>query len=157
MNARIRPWTESQVPLTFTRIAAQLQKALSGRRGTVDAVVAIGRGGTVPGALAAFHLGVPLRMLRLNYRDDENTPVRAAPEIAGDLPDVRGLRVLLVDDVSVTGATLRAASDLLNDCEIVTLVMKGKPGAADVVVFSDIPECVRWPWHDDVDDRGTRG
>jgi uncharacterized protein len=140
------------VSLPFTRIARRLRAALA-RLAPVDAVVAVGRGGTVPGALVAFALDVPLRLVRLTFRDDDHAPMTAGPALAGQVPDVEGLRVLLVDDVSVTGATLRRARELLGAREVVTLVLKGRPEAADVVVFPDVPQCVRWPWHEDVDDR----
>jgi uncharacterized protein len=143
------------VPLDFERIAGRLRLALDERVGAVDAVVAVARGGTVPGAMAAFALGVPLRLMRLSFRDDENVPVRSEPALRDTVPDVAGMRVLLVDDVTVSGATLRAARDLLAAREVVTLVLKGRPGAADVVVFSDVPQCVVWPWHADVDVRDT--
>lgn len=139
--------------MPFERVAARLRERVSDAAlGRIDAVVALARGGTVPGALAAYQLGVPLRLLRLRFRDDDNAPLGAAPSVVDEVPDVRGRRVLIVDDVSVSGATLRAARDVLG-AEAVTLVVKGPPGAADVVLFDDVPACVVWPWSEDVADR----
>jgi len=68
----------------------------------------------------------------------------------GAVPDVRGQRIVLVDDVAVSGATLRRARELLGAAQVVTVAFKGRPGAADVVLFPDVPTCVRWPWAEDV-------
>ncbi len=136
--------------LTFERIAERVRAADLPPREEVDAVVAVARGGAVPGALIAYRLEKPLRLLRLSFRDDANTPKAAAPEPVGAVPDVRGQRIVLVDDVSVSGATLRRARDLLGAAHVVTVAFKGRPDAADVVLFPDVPNCVRWPWAEDV-------
>ena len=141
---------EGATDLSFTRITERLRTVDLPHRDAVDAVVAVARGGTVPGALIAFHLEKPLRLLRLSFRDDANAPKVSEPEPVGAVPDVRGLRVVLVDDVSVTGATLRRARALLGAAHVVTVAFKGRPGAADVVLFPDVPACVRWPWAEDV-------
>lgn len=140
----------SPVDLDFPRIVERVRSADLPARHEVDAVVAIARGGTVPGALIAYRLERPLRLLRLTFRDDANQPERDAPTAVGDLPDVRGQRIVLVDDVTVSGATLRRATALLGAAETVTVAFKGRPGTADVVLFPDVPRCVRWPWFDDV-------
>lgn len=127
-------------PLAFEEIAARVA-ALP--LPDVDLVVGVATGGTVPAALAALRLGVPLVTIVLNYRDAENRPQRARPEalVPPALPP--GRRVLLVDDVSVSGATLEVARALLADREVVTLVMKGK---GDLVAFPEVATCVAWPW-----------
>jgi uncharacterized protein len=138
------------VPLPFERVAERLRAVLDAASLTeVQAVVAIARGGVVAGALCAYHLGVPLRLLRLRYRDDANSPMSDAPELIGVPPALGAGPLLLVDDVSVSGASLRAAQALLG-APTITLVVKGRAGAADLVVFDDVPSCVVWPWHEDV-------
>lgn len=144
--------SEAPTDLAFARIAERLRVADLPPRDAVDVVVAVGRGGGVPGALVAYQLGKPLRLLRLTFRDDANAPRAAAPEPLGDVPDVRGQRVVLVDDVTVSGATLRRARELLGAAQVVTVAFKGRPGSADVVLFPDVPTCVRWPWAEDVAD-----
>jgi len=139
-----------KVDLTFGRIAERVRAADLPPRDEVDAVVAIARGGIVPGALIAYRLERPLRLLRLTFRDDANAPKTAAPQPLSDAPDVRGQRIVLVDDVTVSGATLRRARELLGADRTTTVAFKGPPGAADVVLFPDVPRCVRWPWAEDV-------
>lgn len=109
-----------------------------------DAVVGIGNGGAVPASLVAFHLGLPLQILTLSYRDEQNRPQHPEPQIVSPpLSDYSGKRVLLVDDVSVSGKTLAAARLLLGSAHVTTLVLKG---SADLVAFPEVSTCVNWPW-----------
>ena len=109
----------------------------------VDTVVGIATGGTVPASLLAYKLGVPLTLLRLNFRADDNTPQRPEPELLSPFRPPTAGRVLLVDDVSVTGRTLEVAKTLLPGLHVTTLVMKGR---ADYVLFPEVRNCVLWPW-----------
>jgi hypoxanthine phosphoribosyltransferase len=56
---------------------------------------------------------------------------------------VGGQRVLLVDEVSVTGKTMEFAKTFLTEHEVITFALKGK---ADYVLFPEIASCVNWPW-----------
>lgn len=110
-----------------------------------DMVVGVATGGVVPAALVAYRLGCPLMTLHLNYRAPDNTPQHPAPTLQApfDGRALEGKRVLLVDDVSVTGQTLAAARALLPPCHLTTLVFKGR---ADLVLLPELGGCVRWPW-----------
>ncbi|MEQ9439388.1 MAG: phosphoribosyltransferase [Cyclobacteriaceae bacterium] len=110
-----------------------------------DWVVGIGRGGVVAASLVAHQLRCGLTIVQLNYRDDDNQPSHEDPiwirEFSPDFtPDAR---ILLVDDVSVSGKTLDTAKTRLADYRVSTFVLKGK---ADYVLFPDIKTCVNWPW-----------
>jgi adenine/guanine phosphoribosyltransferase-like PRPP-binding protein len=114
-----------------------------------DVVVGVATGGLVPAALVAYRLGCSLVTLHLNYRAPDHTPQHPAPALQAPF-DGRGLegrRVLLVDDVSVTGRTLAAARGLLPPCKVTTLVFKGRADAADLVLLPELTGCVRWPWN----------
>lgn len=131
----------TKVKLEFHTISARLREMALPE---VDVVVGIARGGIVPAALVAHQLGVPLVLLRINYRDDANRPHRASPELLeSTFFDPLGKRILLVDDVSVSGATLDCAKEILFGATITTLTCKGK---ADLVLFPQVRECVVWPW-----------
>lgn len=130
-----------KVRLEFHTISARM-RAL--KLPEVDVVVGIARGGIVPASMVAHQLGVPLALLHLNYRDDHNRPQRPQPLLLRPIPfDPTGKRVLLVDDVSVTGATLQAAQTYLKGATLTTLTLKGK---ADLVLFPEVHDCVDWPW-----------
>lgn len=111
----------------------------------VDAVVGIQTGGRIPATLLSFHLGLPLYMLPINFRDDDNNPRFDEPQVVGECKDLPppGCRVLLVDDVSVSGRTMAKARELLPGFDITTFTLKGR---ADLVLFPEIKPCVDWPW-----------
>src|SRR5262245_54399409 len=121
------------VKLDFTEIAERVRKIDLPQ---VDLVVGIATGGTVPASLVAYRLNVPLVMMQINYRDETNTPQHDAPVLLNDpaIPTEKR-RILLVDDVSVSGKTLDFARTVLSGHEIQTLVLKGH---ADHVVFPEI-------------------
>ena len=107
-----------------------------------DLVIGIADGGTVPASLVAYQLGIELKLIKLNYRDVQNNPIYDEPIILSQ-ENITNKKVLLVDDVSVSGKTLEAAIKILQGNSITTLTLKGK---ADYVLFPEISECVNWPW-----------
>lgn len=131
------------VPLSFIEIAKRLKAAPLPE---TDLVIGIGTGGIVPASLAAFQLNAELRIITLNYRDEKNTPRYEEPVVL-NMPsnlELKGKKILLVDDVSVSGKTLNAALELLKGFQVTTLTMKGK--AADIILFPEVKDCVKWPW-----------
>jgi hypoxanthine phosphoribosyltransferase len=130
------------VTLSFKTISERLRQL---QLPEFDLVIGIGNGGIVPASLVAYILNAELRILVLNYRDESNTPRYDDPQVI-TFPEelhLTGKKVLVVDDVSVSGKTLQKAREILGNYEVVTLTMKGK---ADIVLFPEIKECVRWPW-----------
>ena len=110
----------------------------------VDRVVGIGSGGVVPAALVAYELARPLTILSINYRAPDNTPRHPNPQLLQPFQlEPPGQRLLLVDDVCVSGQTMTLAKALLLGHDVTTLVMKG---TADIVLFPEIGQCVHWPW-----------
>ena len=131
-----------KVQLSFTKITQRLKQMMFPE---VDMVVGIATGGVVPASLVAYKLERPLRLLHINYRAKDNSPQHDAPQLlnSSDIPSLPQ-RLLLVDDVSVSGQTLELARRLLSEHHIVTMVLKGK---ADYVLYPEIDSCVQWPWH----------
>lgn len=129
--------------LEFTDIAARLA-AWSFPAG-IDGVVAIASGGVVPAALVAQRLGVGMKVIALNYRDEANAPRFAEPKLLAAVPELGAWRrVLLVDDVWVTGKSWQAARALLPaEMEVLPFVMKGK---VEFALIRDVDGCVQWPW-----------
>lgn len=110
-----------------------------------DLVIGIGRGGIVPASLVAHQLQCELKIVNVNHRDDNNHPLHDMPVFIHDFtPDFdSNTRILLIDDVSVTGKTLAVVKLKLKDFDVNTFVLKGK---ADFVLFPEIRTCVNWPW-----------
>jgi adenine/guanine phosphoribosyltransferase-like PRPP-binding protein len=110
----------------------------------VDLVVGLETGGIVPAALVGSYLRKPVVFMSINYRDETNAPQHARPILLRPFARFKKkLRVLIVDDVSVTGQTLKLARKMLKPCSVKTFVLKGQ---ADQVLFPKIKECVKWPW-----------
>lgn len=132
---------ENKAQLTFIEIARRLKQI---DLPEVDMVVGIATGGIVPASLAAYKLERPLTLLHINYRAEDNTPQRDAPYLLKpSTVQPPPKRILLVDDVSVTGQTFNLARRLLPDHHVITLAFKG---TADYVLFPEIKSCVQWPW-----------
>lgn len=112
----------------------------------IDLVIGIARGGIVPASLVAYKLGCELEFVRLNYRDDDNNPLYAQPIFENNIPinSYRGKKILLVDDVGVSGKTLNQAKQLFEGEDLKTLIFKGKN--ADFILFPNIETCVNWKW-----------
>lgn len=130
------------VPLSFVQIAERLRKI---DLPEFDLVIGIGSGGIPPAAFVAFYLNAELHVMVMNYRDEKNNPRYDEPQVLNKPEwNLEGKKILLVDDVSVTGKTLNAAKAQLAGFDVTTLTMKG---IADFVLFSEIKECVKWPWN----------
>jgi uncharacterized protein len=111
----------------------------------IDGVVGIATGGVVPAALVAAQLGVGLKVITLNYRDEANEPRFPEPRLLSNVPDLgKWRKVLLVDDVYVSGRSWTAARNLLPaDKEVLPFVLKGK---AEFALIQEVEGCVEWPW-----------
>ena len=95
-------------PLSFTDITTRLAAWEFPAR--VDGVIGIASGGIVPAALVAQLLGVEMKLIALNYRDEANEPRFEEPKLLSTVPILGDWRrVLLVDDVYVSGKSWRAA------------------------------------------------
>src|SRR5208283_3057346 len=130
-------------PLAFQEIVDRLARWPFPER--LDGVVGIASGGVVPAALVARQLGLELKVIALNYRDAANEPRFAEPKLLSAVPDLGGWkRVLLVDDVCVSGKSWQAARALLPaGAEVLPFVLKGK---VDFALIRDVDGCVQWPW-----------
>lgn len=108
-----------------------------------DLVVGISRGGVVPAAIISSYLGLPLEIIKLNFRDDSQKPKFSGPKLLCPIDfNFEDKRVLLVDDRSNSGATLRIAKKLLSTARFTeTLVINGK---ADYSLFN--ADCFKMPW-----------
>ncbi len=74
-----------------------------------EVVIGIARAGALPGAVVATILGIDFHSLKIS-RHVADDVVRQRPEILSSAPrEVEGKRVLVVDEVTTSGETLRLA------------------------------------------------
>lgn len=109
-----------------------------------DCVIGISTGGSQPAKMISAILNIPLFHIYINFRSSDNSPQYKNPQFErlDHIPE--GIRkILLVDDVSVSGKTLRLAQKHLKGYSVETLVLKGH---ADYVIFPELHSCVNWPW-----------
>src|SRR5512133_1442366 len=113
-----------KVNLDFTTISRAL-KAFP--LPEVDHVVGIATGGIVPASLIAHQINRPLSLIEVNYRARDNSPLYPGPVLLSWQPlPISGQRILLVDEVAVSGKTMQFAQSFLKDHDVVTFVLKGK-------------------------------
>lgn len=80
-----------------------------------EVVVGIARAGALPGAVVATILDVDFYSMKISRRGDDDE-VRDRPEVLSAAPrEVEGKRVLIVDEVTTSGATLRLALAAVRD------------------------------------------
>ena len=76
-----------------------------------ELIIGIAKGGVLPAAVVASMLRREFYPIRLSRRYDDRV-VREQPRILVGVPDVvSGRRVLVVDDISITGKTLQVAAE----------------------------------------------
>lgn len=108
-----------------------------------DLLVAIANGGIIPAALLNQRLNKELRLLRINLRDECQRPKYDKPKLLTPVDfDVKGKRILLVDDRIKTGSTVDFARELLHEAAVVrTFAVNGN---ADYALYNET--CFRFPW-----------
>jgi len=129
-----------KIKLRFSEILEKIKKIDFGE---IDLVVGIARGGIVPGALIANLLQKDFQILWLNFRDDDNIPKYAKPQLLKKINfEFRNKKILVVDDVSRSGATLNQAKAVLKT-DAKTFVVNG---TADFSLYN-YKQCLEWPWN----------
>jgi uncharacterized protein len=108
-----------------------------------DLIVAIGNGGIIPAAFIQRKLNIPMKIIGINYRDEENKPKYDDAKIIEAEINFKNKKVLLIDDVSRTGKTLAKAKEILKGNMIKTFVINGE---ADYNLFNS-KECIMMPWN----------
>ena len=112
-------------------------------------IVAITRGGMVPAAVVARELGLRVidTLCIASYENDRQGTLRTV-KLPRDAAAERGAGWILIDDIVDTGATARAARDLLPEALFCALYLKpdGR-GTADLFVHEVAQDVwVHFPW-----------
>lgn len=141
---------------TFGEIARQLAARIA-KRYKPDAVLGIAKGGVFVGSAVSSTLGADFFPVRVERRRREADPM---PEAADQFPDLKGKRVLVVDDVCQTGATLAKATRLAKKAKAkevrsATLVVRPRGARPDFhAVETDELVLFGWDYQLDQTDAG---
>lgn len=129
--SRARPSAEELTWGQFDLAVQGLAREVAARGPAVQAVVGLAHGGVFVGGALAKALGVEFYPVRISRRSRDKG-VQAPPRISGEMPrELKGRRVLLVDDVAKSGDTLRLAGELARGAgarEVRTLTLVARPG-----------------------------
>lgn len=108
-----------------------------------DMIVAIANGGLVPAGILNQRLHLEVKVLRINFKDENQRPRYESPKLLQPVDfDFKGKKILLVDDRIKSGSTIVVAREILKDAkEIKTFAVNGK---ADYALFNE--SCFRFPW-----------
>jgi xanthine phosphoribosyltransferase len=108
-----------------------------------EIIVAIANGGIIPAAILNQRLDIELRLLRINFRDNNQEPKYDDPKLLSPIDfEFKDKTILLVDDRIRTGASLKLAIELLQGAKsIKTFAVNGN---ADYALYNE--ECFKFPW-----------
>jgi len=114
-------------------------------KGNFDFVVAIGRGGILPGYLISRYLDIPLEIVYSEFRNDNHKQKYENPkvQINYNIQNMKDKKILLVDDISNSGKTILNVKERIKNNKITTVVIYGN---ADISLFGTHDECIKWPW-----------
>ncbi len=140
-------WAEFEEAVQF--IALKLRKS----NYSPDIIVAIARGGLILGVRLSHILKIPMRSIHMVFYDEKDNRLEK-PKLLIPLrseKDVKGKKVLLVDDIADTGLTLKNAVEYLKSLgaeEIKIATIAYKPSSIivpDIFLFVT-SKWVVFPW-----------
>lgn len=113
----------------FDRAVQELARAI-GKAFKAEAVVGVAHGGVFVGGALASALGCEFFPVRITRRSRDRSDANK-PRISGEMPrELKGRRVLIVDDVAASGETLELATSLalkVGAREVMTACMVARP------------------------------
>lgn len=143
--------------MEFDRLVQGLARDIR-KRFKPDAVVGVAHGGVFVGGAIASALSVEFYPVRITRRSRDKATQEKKPKLTGDMPaELKGQRVLVVDDVASSGDTLQLACERLEKVgaravATASLVCKEEGYQPDHFAIT-ADELIVFPWdYDLVDD-----
>ena len=122
-------------------------------------VVGIAKGGVFVGGALAAALQAEFLPVRVETRRRDTRGAHGTPDVAAQLPDLTGRRVLVVDDVASTGSTLARARALTRKAgarQVRTAVLVKRPGGAKPDFSAlETEELILFGWDYHLDDAAS--
>lgn len=124
--------------------------------GPFDAVVAIARGGLVPGAIVARELNIRMvdSVAVKSYDHQNQGEIRVLKAVAPEIiaRDKAGGKILIVDDLVDTGATARIVREMLPGAHFATVYAKPKGREMVDTFITEVSQdtWIFFPWDLDV-------
>lgn len=133
----------------FDRAVQEMARAI-GQAYKVESVVGVAHGGVFVGGALSSALGCEFFPVRITRRSRDRSNVNK-PQLSGDMPrELKGRRVLIVDDVAASGDTLEMASTLARKVgarDVKTAVMVARPeGYAPDFCALSTSAFIVFPW-----------
>ncbi len=154
--ARMKRYPKKAVRELGWAAFGEVARTLAGRislRYRPSVVVGIAKGGIFVGGAISAVLGAEFYPVRIEKRRRDAGPKPEA--VATELPDLHGKKVLVVDDVAATGATLARARALARKSgakEVRTAVLVARPlGARPDFAAFETDELVLFGWDYELD------
>ncbi len=122
--------------VSWEELSAMVADLADAVRGDYDVMLAITRGGLVPAGMLAYRLGIRnILVAAVEYYDDEGRPGPRPTflQFPAD-PQLRGQRVLIVDEVWDSGTTIHAVTERVRQAGGIptTAVLHFKPDRSQV-------------------------
>lgn len=115
---------------------------------TFDVIVAVANGGIIPAAMLNQRLNLDIQLLKLHLRDASQKQLYDRPQLLEPIRfEVKGKRILLVEDRVKTGTTLHYARQLLQEAGAAVVKTFAVNGKADYCLYDET--CFRFPWRID--------
>ena len=102
----------------------------------IDCVVGLTRGGLTPAVLVSQYLDIPMHAVKVSLRDHVGEDNLTA--LKEEIGITKGKRVLVIDDINDTGATISAIKDVWGTDTVTYAVLINNEASTEDVDYSSI-------------------